>query len=140
LDQKFRRELKRLASVFGLEERFLWLDWLEDTASLFAALDIFISASHTESFGLAILEAMASGTPVVATETAGARELIADNKLLVPVKDPVKLAETIIGLLRDESKRGHVAKTLAARAAEKYSVKRMVDATEQLYAHILNGR
>ena len=70
--QPFRRELKRLAGVLGLADRFLWLDWLEDTAPFFAAIDVFVSPSHSESFGLAILEAMARGKAVAATETDGA--------------------------------------------------------------------
>ena len=76
----FRRELKRLVKVFGLEDKFLFLDWVEDTAPLLAAMDIFVSASHSESFGLAILEAMASGKAIVATETEGAKELIESEK------------------------------------------------------------
>src|SRR5439155_10141922 len=43
IDQKFRRELKRLVRVLGMEEKFLWLDWLDDTAPLLAAADIFVS-------------------------------------------------------------------------------------------------
>src|SRR4029079_10123961 len=46
LDQSFRRELKRLVKVFGLDDRFLWLDWVDDTAPLLSALDVFVSASH----------------------------------------------------------------------------------------------
>ena len=109
LDNKFRRELKRLVKVFRLEERFLWLDWVEDTAPLFASFDIFVSASHTESFGLAMLEAMASGAAVIATDTAGARELVRDPDMLVPVRDPVALAEKISELIRDSERRRSVA-------------------------------
>ena len=93
----FRRELKRLVKVFGLEDRFLFLDWVEDTAPLLAAMDIFVSASHSESFGLAILEAMASGKAIVSTMTEGAKELIENGKSgkLVSVKEPLKIAEKI---------------------------------------------
>ena len=63
-DGKFRRELRRLVKVFGLEERFLWLDWLDDTGHFYSALESFVSPSRTESFGLAILEAMARASPL----------------------------------------------------------------------------
>jgi len=66
-DKKYRRELKRLAKVLGLEERTLWLDWADDLPSFLAALDVYVSPSHSESFGIATLEAMAAGIPVVAT-------------------------------------------------------------------------
>ena len=94
MDQSFRRELRRLAKVLGIGDRFLWLDWLEDTAPFYAAIDVFVSASHSESFGLAILEAMIRETPVVATETEGARELLGSDALLVPIRDPVSRLPT----------------------------------------------
>jgi glycosyltransferase involved in cell wall biosynthesis len=133
IDKKFRRELRRMVKVFGLEERFLWLDWVENTTELFAAMDIFVSASHSESFGMAILEAMATGTPVVATDTDGARELIEDNSLRVPVNDPVKLAETISFLLTNPQERRRIADEAAHTAREKFSLERMIKETEELY-------
>jgi glycosyltransferase involved in cell wall biosynthesis len=139
-DQKFRRELKRLVKVFGLEERFLWLDWIEDTAPLLAAMDLFVSASHTESFGLAILEAMASGIPVIATDTAGGREVIGNEDLLVPVKDPVGLAAAVCAMLRDQARRESIGSHLAARAVENFSAERMVDETARLYRGLLNSQ
>ena len=85
--QDFRRELKRLVKIFRLEDRFLWLDWVTETQRLYAALDVFVSPSHSESFGLAILEAMASGCAVIATATEGAKEILdRESGKLVPVK------------------------------------------------------
>lgn len=136
IDKRFRRELKRLVKVFRLDDRFLWLDWVDDTAELFAALDLFVSASHSESFGLAILESMASGTAVVATETEGARELEIDKEMLVPVKDPVKLAEVVCSLLEDPERRRMIGETAQMRASEKFSLGRMIDQTEALYKDI----
>jgi glycosyltransferase involved in cell wall biosynthesis len=133
IDQKFRRELKRLVKVFGLEERFLWLDWVDDTRPLFAAMDLFVSASHTESFGMAILEAIASGTPVIATDTDGARELLANPDLLVPIADPVRLAEKIGEILSDSERRSSIATAAMTSARSKYSLDRMITATEKLY-------
>lgn len=139
LDKKFRRELKRLVKVFGLDEQFLWLDWVEDTKPLFAAMDIFVSASHTESFGLAILEAMASGTVVVATETEGAKELLPDHELLVPIQDAVSLADKICELLDDPKKREHLANNARRFAHDNFSLNRMINETENLYRELCVG-
>lgn len=136
VDKRFRRELKRLVKVFGLEERFLWLDWVDDTQSLFAALDIFVSASHSESFGMALLEAMACGTAVIATETHGAKELIDNKGLRVPVNDPVKLAAKVTELLADPEKRRTLAAEMMRTAHEKFSLDRMVTETERLYLNL----
>jgi glycosyltransferase involved in cell wall biosynthesis len=137
VDKSFRRELKRMVQVFGLEDRFLWLDWLEDTAPFYAAVDVFVSPSHSESFGLAILEAMLRGKAIVATETEGAKELIGDSEYLVPVKDPVKMSEKICGLLGDGLLRENFGAHLKKRAAEKFSLDRMVGETESLYQAVL---
>ncbi len=140
-NRQFRRELKRLVKVFNLENRFLWLDCVEDMPALLAGLDIFVSASHSESFGLAILEAMVNETPIVATETDGAKELLRNNEtgLLVPIKDPLKLAEAIENLLRSAEKReafAHNAKTFGER---QFSLDRMIEQTENLYKEILQS-
>lgn len=139
LKQEFRRELKRLVKIFGLEERFLFLDWTDDLASLLAALDVFVSASHTESFGLAILEAMAYQTPIVATATDGAREILSHDEtaLLVPVEDPLRLAEAVTTLLGDAEKRILLAGRAGRVAREKFSLDRMIEKTENLYRAVL---
>lgn len=135
-DGKFRRELRRLVKVFGLEERFLWLDWLDDTGPFYSALDIFVSPSRTESFGLAILEAMARGVAVVATETEGAKVLLGDAGVLTPVNDPVALARAVGELLADEAGRRSIGTQLQKTASDSFSVQRMLDATEGLYRQI----
>jgi len=137
LDKKFRRELKRLVKVFGLEDRFLWLDWIEDTAPLFAAMGLFVSPSHSESFGLAILEAMARGKAVVATETEGAKELLRDKELLVPINDPVRLSDKVGEFLSDPERRKRTGERLRKLAEENFSLQRMVSETEHLYLDIL---
>jgi glycosyltransferase involved in cell wall biosynthesis len=137
--RKFRRELKRLAHVLELEDRFLWLDWADDLPALLASLDIYVSPSHTESFGLATLEAMAAGTPVVATRTEGSLELLRDEKLLVPIGEPVALAERISSMIDDRECRQTISELLMKRAAEEYSVEKMVASVEGLYQEILQA-
>lgn len=136
IDKKFRRELRRLAKVFGLEQRFLWLDWLDDTPPFFSAIDMFVSPSHSESFGLAILEAMAHGKPVVATQTDGAKELLGTIGSLTPINSPVDLAAAISGMLADDERRLSMGESLRQTASDRFSFERMLDATEQLYRKI----
>jgi L-malate glycosyltransferase len=137
IDQRFRRELKRLVRVFGMEERFVWLDWLDDISPLLAAADLFVSPSHSESFGLAILEAMAAGTAVVATATDGAREIIPDESALVPIRDPLALAERIVWYLQHLEEREAFGRRLSETASESFGLKQMIDATEYVYTELL---
>jgi glycosyltransferase involved in cell wall biosynthesis len=137
VDKRFRRELKRLASVLGLDDRIMWLDWLEDTSEVFSAIDVFVSPSRSESFGLAILEAMAHGKAIVATETDGANQLLADCGKLVPVNDPVKMAAAIVKILGNTAEISAAGSKAKRTAAERYSLKRMIDETEAVYDSVL---
>lgn len=139
VDQRHRRELRRMVKVFGLDDKFTWLDWLDDTAPFFAALDVFVSPSHTESFGLAILEAMVRGKAIVATETDGAKELIHDLGHLVPINAPVDLAKSIDTFLSDAESRVAVGQALKTSALERFSLEKMTDETETLYSVLVNA-
>ncbi len=136
LDKRFRRELKRLVKVFGHDDSFVWLDWLDDISPLLAAADIFVSPSHSESFGLAILDAMASGIAVVASATDGAKELIKEANALVPIKDPIALADKICWFLEDENRRRNLGGVLKTAAQQNFNLDRMIDETEALYREV----
>jgi glycosyltransferase involved in cell wall biosynthesis len=133
--------LESLIAQLNLARSVRIVGWVEDLTSLYGALDIFVSASHTESFGLAIAEAMASAVPVVATETEGAKEIITDGEtgLLVPIADATALATAVLGLLQDTSKGSRLRMSGCKRIKEQFSLERMVDETEKLYREVLNG-
>ena len=132
---------KNLAWIEALIEKLKLADvvklvgWVEDLPQLYCALDIFVSASHSESFGLAIAEAMASGTAVVATETEGAREIIEHEQmgLLVPIGDVAALAEAIVALAGDDDRRRQMGAAAQQSVAERFAVDRMVDEIEKIY-------
>ncbi len=75
----------------------------DDIPDLLACLDIFVLPSHSEGISRSLLEAMAGGLPVIATEVGGTPEVVQHevNGLLVPVKDPQALAQALIRLLAD---------------------------------------
>jgi glycosyltransferase involved in cell wall biosynthesis len=130
-----RARLERLIEELRLAERVRLVGWIEDLAQLYCALDVFVSASHTESFGLAIAEAMASGTAVVATETEGARELIDAGKtgLLVPIGDVAKLAAAVSRLLQDKDEKTRLGTAAQQAALANFGVERMIAETEEIF-------
>ena len=134
--------MQQLIKELELSDHVRLVGWVDDLPQMYCALDVFVSASHTESFGLAIAEAMASGTAVVATETEGAREIIrpGETGLLVPVGDVAALATSIKELLGDEETRVRLGTAAQQDVALRFSVERMVDETENIYrAEIESG-
>jgi glycosyltransferase involved in cell wall biosynthesis len=103
---------------------------------MLASLDVFVSASRTESFGMAMAEALACGVPVVATATEGAREVVEDGStgLIVPIGDAAAIAAAVISLLEDEARRLAFAARASSSARERFSLERMVEETERVYA------
>lgn len=130
-----RRQLAQLVSELQLAERFHFLGWVDDAEKLLAAMDVFVSASETESFGLAIAEAMAAGSAVVATETEGAREVVEDQRtgILVPIGNVPRIAEAIAALLTEKEQRARISLRAKEAVVEKFSLQRMVDEIEAIY-------
>jgi glycosyltransferase involved in cell wall biosynthesis len=137
--KEYRARLESLAVELDIKERVHFTGWLADVLELLPALDIFVSASHVEPFGLVMVEAMACGLPVVATATGGAREIIEDNVTgkLVPVHDAQSMADAIAALLSDDATRRVMGERGRERARERFSLSRMVTQTEELYREVL---
>lgn len=102
-------------------------------------LDVFVMASRNEPFGLVTVEAMAAGTPVVATSTGGTGEIITDGEtgLLFPPDDSKKLAQAVIRILTDQKLAGKLQESVIA-AAQKYTIQNMVITTKNLYQDVLD--
>jgi glycosyltransferase involved in cell wall biosynthesis len=133
--QTTRQSLERLIAKLNLNSSVHLLGRIEDVAPFLKALDVFVSASRAEAFGLAIVEAMASGAPVIATATDGARAILEDEKtgVIVPVDNAEALARAVINLLEDANRRAQIAKEARASARARFSLARMIDETEAVY-------
>lgn len=136
-----RAAIETLIAELKLSERIQLLGWLDDVRGLLGSLDLFVSPSRSEPFGLVIVEAMASGVPVVATISEGAKEIIEDGVTgrVVPLEDPDALAKAIKELLADPAERERLSVN-ALNQVYLYSLERMVDATEQLYLDVTTDK
>ncbi len=90
-------KLKAQAESLGLTPHIEWKGWVEDKAAFFRGIDMLCVPSHEESFGLVILEAMAHGVPVVATDAPGPVSIIKNgiDGLIVPRRDVQALANAL---------------------------------------------
>jgi len=140
-DRQYSRELKELIESTGLAQRIRIIESTIDVAEFLSQLDVFVSASSSEAFGLAIVEAMAAGVPVVATASDGACEVITDSQTgrLVPIGDVDELAKWIGELLGDSAERNRLADSARKMAAENLSLDRMIAETESVYSQVLNS-
>ena len=102
-DRRTTERLQELIQRNNLEATIKFTGFREDIPELLAIMDLFVLPSHREGMPRSILEAMATGKPVVATNIRGCREEVVHGETgyLVPVNDPDKLAEAIIGILSD---------------------------------------
>ena len=116
-DGELREELTELARSLGVADRVLFLGARTDIPDLLALCDLYVSASVFEGTSLAVMEAMAAGKPIVATNIPGNLELLEDgaNAVLVPPADAPKLAEAITRLAGDAT----LAETLGRSAQHK---------------------
>jgi glycosyltransferase involved in cell wall biosynthesis len=134
----YRERVAEVVESLRLSGRVRFLGRLdeEEMPRLFASLDLLVSASRSEAFGLAMVEALACGVPVVATATEGAREVVEDGAdgLLVPVGDVNALAEAVVSLLGDESRRRAFGERASDAARGRFDIARTIEATERVYA------
>jgi glycosyltransferase involved in cell wall biosynthesis len=137
-----RRLLERMIDELELRKRVRIDGWADDVARLLRTFDVFVSASLSESFGIAMVEAMASGVPVVATMTPGAREIIDADKtgLLVPIEDAEPLADAICELLDDPKRRARLTANARRMVNERFSLDQMIARTEQIYQDALGRK
>lgn len=134
-DGECRDELKALAKHLRVADRVLFLGYRLDVPEIMSTFDVFCLPSKYEGMPISILEAWASGKPVVATDVAGIRDLIVngENGLLVSSNDAGKLAEGILTVLLNDRLRDKIRMNGSRLVSEKYSITRMVKGYERLY-------
>ncbi|MFQ5795731.1 MAG: GT4 family glycosyltransferase PelF [Candidatus Bipolaricaulia bacterium] len=139
-------QLRQTIQRSGLDGKIRFTGFREDIPEILSAVDLFVLPSHREGMPRTILEAMASGLPVVATDIRGCREEVVDGitGLLVPVGDPNALAGAIIRILSDESlacRMGEAGrKRVEAEFDERQVLERQVEVYRQLCETASTGR
>jgi glycosyltransferase involved in cell wall biosynthesis len=123
----------------GLQDTVLFLGKRTDIPEILPAFDVFVLPSEWEGFGLVLVEAMASGLPIVATAVGGVPEVIGSPEVgtLVPPKNASVLADAILSLLRDGKRRGEMGRLGRQRAVACFSAERMAADYRELYASLL---
>jgi glycosyltransferase involved in cell wall biosynthesis len=131
-------ELERRIGALGLQARVHLLGLRSDVPEMLNAADVFVLSSDYEGNPLAVLEAMAAGLPVISTAVGGVPELVEGGcGLLVPPKDAQALSKAMSCLLENAETRITMGKASAARALERFDLKVMTKAYEDLYRELV---
>jgi len=135
-----RPAAERFARDAGIAHRVEFLGNVSPIEGVMGAGDVFLLPSSEESFGLAALEAMACGVPVVASDAGGIPELVAHGEggFVFPVGDTAAMASCVTTLLSDPRELARQRVLARSRAVENFGVTKVVDRYEDLYRRLLD--
>ncbi|MFY9343274.1 MAG: glycosyltransferase [Planctomycetota bacterium] len=127
--------LRQEASRLGVAGRVQWVGQVADTAPHYATFAVFVLSSRTEQMPIALLEAMACGLPVVATDVGDVRAILPPEQqaLVVPRADPVALAQALRTLLADAGLRAKLGAANCAIVADRYEAAACLARFVQIY-------
>jgi glycosyltransferase involved in cell wall biosynthesis len=138
--QNCMKYLKALAVGKNILNKVFFIGERNDVEKLLPILDVYVLPSRSEGTSIAMLEAMASGRPIVATKVGGTVDIIENNKtgLLVPPEDPASLAKAIMQLLKNQSLAKMLGEQAQLMAEKEFSVGSMIEKYLALYDEVLN--
>ena len=136
---EFREETQQLAEQLGLTESCLFIGRCASVPDLLAASEICVLSSQAEGFSNSILEYMAAGRAVVATNVGGASEVIVEGETgyLVDARDDQAMAQRIISLLRDPEKSHRMGMNGRRLVEQRFSTENRLATTSALYQRFL---
>lgn len=142
-EARAQEDLRSLAVEGGWAERLVLPGRLDDLPGVLAALDVFALPSLTEGMPLSLMEAMAAGLPVVATDVGGVSELVIHEQeglLVDDPADPTAMANAVERLLADASLRAGMGARGSRRVRSRFVFERTVDRIQQVYDHVTRRR
>jgi glycosyltransferase involved in cell wall biosynthesis len=141
-DGPHRDTVLRQARDLGVADHFEFLGQRDDIPALLSAADLFVLPSRSEGLPNAVLEAMGSGLPIVATRVGGIVELIDDGRTgrLVPPDDAAALSSALLELIAHPERAAAFGKAGRIEAEARYSLQAMVSGFEQLYFAEMRAR
>ena len=141
-DAQYESQLRKQIQDLNLTQHVLFTEFQEYPELFVSQFDVFVLPSIQEGFGIVLLEAMALGKPIVASHVGGIPEIVQHEKtgILVKAADVEELSKGVLTLLNDPNKRRKMGEQAQKRAAEYFSVERMMERLYGLYEDVLAKR
>ena len=138
----YRRNLERLTKKLKLQKSVSFAGFVKDVENRMKNYDLYVQPSLSESFGLAIIQAMSLGIPIVATNAGGIPEVVTAGKsgILVEPAKPLALVQAIIELLRNPKRAKDMGKLGREEVKIKFNLRDMIKETEQIYEKVAPKR
>jgi glycosyltransferase involved in cell wall biosynthesis len=129
-----------LAASLGISHAVIWTGFRQDVPRLLSAMDVYVQASVNEGLCLSILEAMAAGKPVIATDVGGTREVLTHQEtgILIPPGSSSVIGAAIVDLLDHPEKRAALAVAARDRVVQEFGVQRMVEGYQRVYEALVS--
>lgn len=134
-DGEDRTLLEKAASELGIADRTHFVGWMADVAGAISDLDVVVLTSRNEGTPVALIEALAAGKAVVATDVGGVRSVVSHGEtgLLVPPGDVEAIAHSVVRLLRNEAERHRMGAVGRGEMRRRFDQKHLCDAIRALY-------
>ena len=134
--EDYRTRLEKLAAELGVTDGLTFEGRISEVWKAYAAGHVVMLSSISEGFPFSLIEAMSCGRTTVSTDVGGVREAVGDTGLVVPPREPEKMAAAALTLLKDDERRLRLGELSRQRVIDRFTLKRSVDNFRTIYQEL----
>ncbi len=134
--EAYRTRLEKLAAELGVADGLTFEGRVTEVWRAYAAGHVVMLSSISEGFPYSLIEAMSCGRATVSTDVGGVREAVGDTGLVVPPREPEKMAAAALTLLRDPGRRRALGEAARQRVVDRFTLRRSIDAFRTIYREL----
>ena len=136
----YHERMRRLRQELGLTQVVTFHDHSDNVADVYQQADVLVQSSVTEAFPYSVIEGMMTGRLVVATDVGGTAEALGDTGILVPAREPERLAQALLRAIGDPALRAQYGENARRRALELFTISRTIGEFTEVYRRLAGPR
>ncbi|MFF9768591.1 GT4 family glycosyltransferase PelF [Streptomyces sp. NPDC053086] len=134
--EAYRERCEALAAELGHADAVTFEGRVDDIKDAYAAGNVVMLSSISEGFPFTLIEAMSCGRATVSTDVGGVREAVGDTGLVVPPRDPSRMAAAALELLGDAGRRGAMGEAARLRVIDQFTLRQTIDTFRAIYLEL----